>query len=958
MRTVHEARVSFEGQSSEFLSVRRFRIREALNELWEVHLEVVCTDASLRLGDHVGHPAEMRLFTFGERRFSGVCTRMGLTRVADDGTGLATYELTIRPELWRATQRKNWKLYQHIAIPEIVTQILNEWKIPHELRLSAKYPNLELRTQYGESDYQFFARLLEEAGITLFFEDDGVTPPKVILSDAPHAANIGRAPITYADDTSMAYVSASPFATALSVIEESRPGVVTLRDYDFWRPRLPLYSSSQTSRSEESLHEQFDYLPSGFLTEIPPGERVPMPGGVPTRVADDLASARFSEAHGERRAKEKLEAMVADRVTVRFNTNVIDLAPGLVFQVLGHPRLDISTTPLLALRMSMEGEVANPKTWQIRSECAFVNVVYRPALITHKPIAHGVHTAMVVGPNAGPAPSGAALSADVTTGRLSGNEEVYVDEHGRVRVQFPWDRYGGFNAQSSIWMRVSQGAAGGGTGLFTIPRIGHEVLVSFVSGDPDNPIIVGRVHNQLSLPPHKLPENKTVSTWKTATSPGGGGFNELRMDDAAGREHVYFQAERDMDRLVKRDSKEAIGRDENKYVERDRSAAVGGSETRFINRNGVDATGLNRVSHTGIHRVSTVGVEDNTFVGSKWSVTIARGMARKLARTLDGLANDLGDVLRTTATSVLGRLPGDPLGPIAEASLTGFAGAAYSRFKDAIGAIEGFENEEGPLPTSIQMVDRQIKLTTGESTILLDGPNITFLAAGKIAFHSKDDILITSESEVAVAGRKDAALVSAEKDVIVQAGKNVQLNPYRKSGTLSQIKGRGGEIKKAPEEVTLCTLHEGGTHPLGKDGVCHHGPKARAGGSSFTSDSPELNGDVYTAEAADELPFDDALRDTFAKAVYSGQLASLYPDSAPNPDSLFVAHNRVVDNMVAGRDILDGITPPEPSTLPVPGYAGATAALADLADAPDYWATVGDARAYFGEVRNLYKSGQ
>jgi type VI secretion system secreted protein VgrG len=702
--------------------------------------------------------------------------------------------------------------------------LLAQHHIPCERRLSAEYPALELRTQYAETDLGFFCRLAEEAGISFWLEDDGLKEPRVILHDAPQGQAEGRPPLAFADDTSLAFVSQSPFATKLAVTQESMPGLATARDHDFWRPRVPLYAQAASDRPAEAEHEQYSFLPSSSLAEAPPGTRASRPTGVDTPVADDLGQARFSEAHGQRRARERMESMQAERVLVTFETNVIDLPPGTVFRVTGHPRLDVSTKTLLALRVSLEGEVAKAETWRFACEAAFTDLPHRPALVTPKPRIYGVHTAVVVGPK-GAVPEGKpALDAAQTAARLFGNEEIYVDEHGRVRVQFPWDRNGAYDGGSSIWMRVSQGWAGMGYGMFTIPRIGHEVLVAFVDGDPDSPLIVGTVHNGLMRPPHKLPENRTVSTWKSASSPGGAGFNELRFDDAAGREHVYLQAERDMDQLVKRDHKVAVGRDENRYVEGDRGTAVGGSQTRFVNHNEVEATGMNRVTHTGMSHVRSVGVEESAFVGQRWSVTIGRGMARKLARKLDSLASDLGGVLRTTATGVLGALPGDPLGAVAEATLTGFGRAAYDKFKDAIGVLSGMENDAGPLPTSIQMVDRQIKLTTGEATVLLDGPNITFLAAGKIAFHAGDDVVITGEKEVAVASRGDLAVVSAEKDIVVQAGKNVHLNPHLPGSPLTRIRGRGGEPKKDPEKIVLCTLHgEGQEHPLGDHGVCTMG---------------------------------------------------------------------------------------------------------------------------------------
>jgi hypothetical protein len=293
-----------------------------------------------------------------------------------------------------------------------------------------------------------------------------------------------------------------------------------------------------------------------------------------------------------------------------------------------------------------------------------------------------------------------------------------------------------------------------------------------------------------------------VSTWKTASSPGGGGFNELRFDDAAGREHVYVQAQRNMDRLVKRDSKDAIGGDSSRYVQGTDNAAVGGTRTKFVNLDEVEVTGLGRTSHVGLNRASMVGGEDSTVVGSRWAVTVSRGLTRRLVKEIEGAAQSMGNTVRSVANSVLGMITTDPPSDVSHAPLTDFGASAFARLRDLGGVLSDFKLDPGPPPTSIEMVDRRITLSTGEASIVLDGPNVTIAAQGVVSIHAHDNITILAEREVAVAAREKGAFVSATDDLILQ-GKNLHLNPYE-PGALSKVTTSSGEVGQDPIPEEQC----------------------------------------------------------------------------------------------------------------------------------------------------------
>ena len=803
---MQHARLTFPESPHAALSVRTLHVTEPISDLFEIRLQALSPVESLDLSELVGQKATFELTWRTQRVWRCTCSQARFLRAPSPGEGLATYELTLVPTLWRLSQRSRSRLFQHQSIPETVKQIFDEWGIRHTFRLHAgDYPALELRTQYHETDYHFVKRLLEEAGISFWFSEESTEDSVVVLGDRP-AANAERpVPLTFVDEAGQAMSAHADFATRLTLVESSRPGRVTFRDHDPMRPRHPAFSSAGSGRDAEAPHEIARFAPGASSFETATSG----PGELP--VADDLGRARASEGQGARAARTHLEGLHSDRRVISMETGTDDLPPGAVFRLLGHPRLDLSPDrTFLSVGFEIIAEGIELHEYVFRCTAVETARPYRPLPVTPKPRMYGVQTAVVVGPGGLPEPAsaagpggvgahhGAALDAAAAQARLVDNE-IYVDELGRVRVQFPWDRDHGFDRNSSIWMRVSQGWAGSGYGLFTIPRVGHEVLVAYIDGDPDSPVVVGRVHNLLEAPPFALPANRTVSTFRTATSPGGGGFNELRFDDAAGRENVYLQAQRDMDTLVKNDLKEAVGHDRNRYVQNDDAVAVGRNRTKLVNQNEVDATGLNRVESVGVHRSTFVGGDDTTFVGARWSVTVARGLGSKLAAELDRAAGQLGGVMRSAASTVLSTLGENPLTSAAAEALTGFGTRAFSALRDTARFVEGFQAEGGPLPTTIEMQDRQIKLTNGEASIVLDGPNVFIVADGNISFHARGNIAALAEGEAALAAGGKVGVVSDTGDVIVQAKKDVHLNPFVPGGARPAVAAQGTLGAPAPD---------------------------------------------------------------------------------------------------------------------------------------------------------------
>ncbi|AKT43482.1 type VI secretion system Vgr family protein [Chondromyces crocatus] len=538
--------LSFEcGESS--LSVIRFSIHQAVSTPYAVSVWARSENPDVALDAIVGQPASLRLTAGyagvaggGSRAWNGVCSYIEQTHgERRENKVLSTYYLRILPTLWILEQQRDHRIFQHMSIPDIVDKLLDEWAVPRKWHIDrGKYPKLEFKVLYGESHFAFVSRLLEEAGIAYTFPDDDSGSGALFLSDALHQGKRRPGdPVPYAEDPNEA--AEREFVSRVQLVREVRPGAYTIRDYDFRKPSYELFGEAPRAGAPESSYEQYHYLPGGFFVEGAAGGNTP--------VADDKGVARHEQPHGKDRATRALESARADRGGVAFQSNLNDLEPGVIFRVEHHPHPDLGRE-LLVTDMVLEGTAEGE--WEVLGHAVFADVPFRPPLITPRPLVLGVQTVTVVGPK----------------GVDKLDEEIHVDEFGRVRVQFPWDRYGSDDDNSSCWIRVNEGWGGKGYGWLNLPRVGQEVMVTFIEGDPDRPVVVGRLYNATHPVPYKLPDYKTVSTWKSDSAPSSNGFNEIKFDDEKGDELVYMQAEKNKRKLVKNDEILTVGHDRDKLV--------------------------------------------------------------------------------------------------------------------------------------------------------------------------------------------------------------------------------------------------------------------------------------------------------------------------------------------------------------------------------------------------------
>jgi type VI secretion system secreted protein VgrG len=530
--------------------VRRFSVHEAVSSLFTVSVWARSESPTIDLEGIVGQAASLRIVSGflharlgGARLWTGLVSSIEQVQAVQPQQGareLSTYAVRIVPDLWMLTQRRNYRIFQHKTIPDIIDALLGEWGVEKAWKLDrGAYPSLEYKVQYGESDFAFFSRLLEEAGIAYTFPDDDAKGSRLTLSDILHANEVrpGGA-LPYVDNPNQE--AEKEFVTRVRLLHAVRPGAHTIRDYDFRNPSFELFGKAPKAKAPEDKYEQYHYEPGAFIIDT--GN-----SGGSTPAADDKGAARHDQAFGTGRADRMLGGTRADKRLVSFDTNTVDLWPGQVFSIERHPHAEITeSTRILVTEFSVEGTPEGE--WSMSGQAVFTDAPYRPQQKTPKPRVEGVQSATVVGPK---------------------GQEIHTDEFGRVRVQFLWDREGRSDDNSSCWIRVSQGWAGTGYGMIVIPRIGHEVMVGFLEGDPDQPVIVGRVYNAKQAVPYNLPEHKTRSTWKSDSSLGSDGYNEIMFEDLKGQELVWEQAQKNRRRLVKNDETITVGHDRQKLVKND-----------------------------------------------------------------------------------------------------------------------------------------------------------------------------------------------------------------------------------------------------------------------------------------------------------------------------------------------------------------------------------------------------
>ncbi|EPG3442024.1 type VI secretion system spike protein VgrG1a [Pseudomonas aeruginosa] len=526
------------------LLLQRMEGREELGRLFAYELHLVSENPNLPLEQLLGKPMSLSLeLPGGSRRFfHGIVARC--SQVAGHGQ-FAGYQATLRPWPWLLTRTSDCRIFQNQKVPDIIKQVFRDLGFSDfEDALSRSYREWEYCVQYRETSFDFVSRLMEQEGIYYWFRHEQ-SRHILVLSDAygAHQSPPNYASVPYYPPT-LEQRERDHFYD-WHMAREVQSGSLSLNDYDFQRPGARLEVRSNIARSHAAAdYPLYDY----------PGEYV-------------------QSQDGEQYARTRIEALQARYERVRLRGRARGLGSGHLFKLSGYPREDQNREYLVVgaeYRVVQElyetGGGGVGAQFESELDCIDAGQAYRPLPTTPLPIVRGPQTAVVVGPK---------------------GEEIWTDQYGRVKVHFHWDRHDQSNENSSCWIRVSQAWAGKNWGSMQIPRIGQEVIVSFLEGDPDRPIITGRVYNAEQTVPYELPANATQSGMKSRSSKGGtpANFNEIRMEDKKGAEQLYIHAERNQDNLVENDASLSVGHDRNKSIGHDELARIGNNRTRAVKLN-------------------------------------------------------------------------------------------------------------------------------------------------------------------------------------------------------------------------------------------------------------------------------------------------------------------------------------------------------------------------------------
>ncbi|MBK3759487.1 type VI secretion system Vgr family protein [Stutzerimonas frequens] len=517
--------LSLEGIEHDF-KVLEFRGREAISQPYRFDLQLVSERPDLDLESLLHRPAFLAFAPDG----SGIHGLVHQAAQGESGKRLTRYRLMLVPQLAYLAHRTNQRIFQHLSVPQIVAQVLEEHGIQadaYRFQLGPViYPPREYCVQYDETDLRFVQRLCEEEGIHYHFQHSAAGHVLVFGDDQTVFPKL--AATAYQQDSGL--VADQPVIKRFGLRLETRTSRVTRRDYDFEKPRLSM---------EAAFHSDFQ----------PDLEDYDYPG-------------RFTErARGKHLSQRALERHRHDYELAEGDSDQPQLASGHFLPLTEHPRSDWNQLWLLTevLHEGKQPQVLEESvTSHVDSGDGFVqgyrnhftatpwDIPFRPALRHPKPKVLGSQTAVVTGP---------------------AGEEIHCDEYGRVKVQFHWDRHGQADDKTSCWLRVSSSWAGDRYGGIAIPRVGMEVLVTFLEGDPDQPLVTGCLYHKEHQVPYDLPANKTRTVFKTLSSPGGGGYNELRIEDRKGAEQIYIHAQRDWDENIEHDQKIRVGHERHETVE-------------------------------------------------------------------------------------------------------------------------------------------------------------------------------------------------------------------------------------------------------------------------------------------------------------------------------------------------------------------------------------------------------
>lgn len=633
-----------------------FEGTEEVSGLFEFRISVLSENLDVKPDDVVGKETTVSLACKTGRTFNGYIRSFTFGEI--QGDSLREYHMVMVPWLWFLTRTNDHRVFQDLDTKGIVSKVFDDLGFPdYEFRTSSGRKR-EYCVQHNESDFNFISRLLEEDGILYFFTHEK-GKHKLILSDSRNA-------FEELPETSLEYSKGSnPNAqiTAWEHVYSFKKGQWSIRDYNFVEPKKDLTSSarSKSAFTNNGSYEHYEY------------------------------PALYDPSAGDDIAKIRLEAEESDRNCVAGNSNCTSFRAGGRFKLAkhasAHERGDYVLLKVTHRAFDRSYFTGQPGDSGYSNEFVAVpaEVPLRPALVHQKPYMRGPQSAVVVGPE---------------------GEEIYTDEHGRVKVQFIWDREGQHNENSSCFVRVVQSWAGNQWGASFIPRIGHEVIVNFLDGDPDRPIVTGSVYNGWNKPVYS---SKTHSGIKTRSTKDGTpqNYNELRFDDRKGEEQILIHAEKNFDIEVENDQTLLVENDRTKNVVNNESSSIGKDRDKTVGNNQSEAIGKNKSIEVGNDHTESIGKDMTLSVGKNKSIDVGDSHTESIGKNMTiRIGSDLAEAV----------------------------GGKYT---------ETVTNAYALKAKSITMqADDQITLKTGSASIVMKSNGDITITGGKINVKGSGDVVV------------------------------------------------------------------------------------------------------------------------------------------------------------------------------------------------------------------------
>ncbi|MDQ6640788.1 MAG: type VI secretion system tip protein VgrG [Pseudomonadota bacterium] len=718
-----------------------------LSSLGETQLNLLSTKPDLKPEDLLGKSVTVtaQLRNDAKRHFNGFVSRFsaGVSRGR-----YFTYQATVNPWLWFLTRTSDCRIFQDMTVPEIVKKVFEDHGVAkYEFKTFRTYRKWVYCVQYRESDYNFVARLLEHEGIYWYFEHaDGEHKLLLVDSQSAHDAAATCESLPYLEHGT----ETAPDTDCVSdwrFSREVRSGKVALTSYDFERPSTDLKVQAAKERSYTMAdYEVFDFQ-------------------------GDYVKA----SDGTQSAEDRMDELQTPFQVLHGASNAQGIEVGRLLKLAKHPRADQNAQYLItALQISAHVdayESGGDAAGDFRCDFAAIPAgqQFRPMRRTPKPFVQGPQTAVVVGPS---------------------GEELFTDKYGRVKLHFHWDRYSKKNEKSSCWVRVSHPWAGKNYGGMHVPRIGQEVVVDFLEGDPDQPLITGRIYNAEQMPPWDLPANATQSGILTRSSKGGGygNANAIRFEDKKGSEQVWIHAEKNQDIEVEADETHWVGHDRTKTIDHDetthvkhdrtetvdnnetitvhgmRTETVDKDETITIHKNRTETVDLNEKITIGVNRTESVGANETISVGANRTITVSGSETATVA------------LQRTHAVGINETIA---VGAAQEIAI----GAAQVVAVGAMQTITVGANQSTTVGAaqSTSVAAAQTTQVGANRSVKVGGDQATNVAGGRSTSVGKDDSLKIAKNLVIDAGdsvsiKTGSASIMMKKDgSIVIKGKDIQI---------------------------------------------------------------------------------------------------------------------------------------------------------------------------------------